>query len=113
LARKRGYLVGVRGARAITSGHASCLLCPKAWHDEHGLYSQDYPISSDIDFIYRVHNSGAHIEYVNFPVAIFDNYGISSLSRHKAHLEVLKIHKLHFGLLRTFLMWFRLKFLSF
>ena len=110
LARQRPSLVSILGTRSITSGHATCLICPKSWHDNNGLYSERFPIAGDIDFIYRVHKSSTEINRVNFPVAIFDDNGVSSRRRDKAHKEVLKIHRSYFGLLPTFLMWLRLRY---
>lgn len=109
-AKQRPSMVSILGARSITSGHATCLICPKSWHENHGYYSECYPIAGDIDFIYRIHKSSTDIHRVNFPVAIFDENGVSSRRRDKAHTEVLKIHRTHFGLLPTLLMWLRLRY---
>ena len=82
--------------------HPSCLI-KKECYNIHGLYSLNYNLASDYDFLLKLFLNGSSFYYLNFFFVYFRNDGISSTNIFESLRENFLIRKKRIGLKSAFI----------
>ena len=96
-----------RGMRSVS--HPTMFL-RKGIYNRNGLFNLNYKIAMDYDLICRIANEP--YEFINCPLAIFDDTGVSSVNYLKSLKENIIVYESYFGFSFKCRLWqLRLKFL--